>query len=117
MVVLFLFILGVAIKIASDIFLSWWLAEGQYYKAWSRSGSDGGAGQGDGNSLDDDDPGAISDNSDVNLYSLIYGMSAIALILTEAIRAWLYNSRVLSSSTKMHAQVCRGSTLPEPSFA
>eukprot|EP00045_Choanoeca_perplexa_P015068 m.182226 g.182226 ORF g.182226 m.182226 type:complete len:1453 (+) comp16881_c0_seq1:165-4523(+) len=86
-VVLFLFILGVAIKIASDIFLSWWLE------------------QGDGDSLDDDDPGAISDNSDVNLYSLIYGMSAVALIVAQAIRAWLYNSRVLRSSTKMHAQV------------
>ncbi|EDQ90078.1 uncharacterized protein MONBRDRAFT_82, partial [Monosiga brevicollis MX1] len=84
--VLFLFILAVALKNASDIFLSWWL------------------GQGDGDDTNAADPGNISDNDNVDTYSLIYGMSAVALLLVTAFRAFLYNQRVLAASTHLHSQ-------------
>eukprot|EP00051_Salpingoeca_urceolata_P018547 m.260888 g.260888 ORF g.260888 m.260888 type:complete len:1419 (-) comp19220_c0_seq3:108-4364(-) len=83
LLVFLLFITATLSKTFSEWWLSWWME------------------QGDGEDHVGDERGSISDHPDRQLYTLIYGMSAVLLIVVQIIRAVCYNRRVLKASSHL----------------
>ena len=77
--VLFMFLFVTLVKTFSDYFLAFWIGEGD-----GHGGKD------------------ISENSSLTAYAIIYAMTAVALILFQAIRGYFYNVCTLRSSSYMH---------------
>lgn len=85
----FLFLLTVLSQAFSNYWLSIWLA------------------QGDGNP-DNDVPGMAEDitlNPNLSTFALVYGMSAVGIIVLSVVRTLYYNHRVLVGSSTLHAKL------------
>eukprot|EP00048_Salpingoeca_helianthica_P006844 m.103383 g.103383 ORF g.103383 m.103383 type:complete len:1048 (+) comp14147_c6_seq1:59-3202(+) len=79
-VVALFYLLSVLAKIFSDYWLSWWLRQGN---GTTSSGS-------------------IHDNPNRDTYALIYGLSAVAMLLVQFCRGLLHNRIVLRASSTLH---------------
>ncbi|EGD76178.1 hypothetical protein PTSG_00884 [Salpingoeca rosetta] len=91
-VLLFLFILllfGCAMfsKAYSDYYLGYWIR------------------QGDGNSTTRGDRGDPSDNPDLDMHALVYGMTLVALLAFQGFKGFLFVRQTLAASSNLHKQV------------
>jgi ABC-type multidrug transport system ATPase subunit len=77
-----LFIMAAAAKVFSDVFLTEWLEiASRRYNA------------------------ILSEDPYVHLYALIYGLSAVGVLLIQAVRALFYTNRTLTAASSLHARV------------
>ena len=82
LLLLLLFIMAAAAKIFSDVFLTQWLeiADRKYNSN-------------------------LSADPNVHLYALIYGLSAVGVLVIQAVRALFYTNRTLTAASVLHKKV------------